>query len=145
MKILPHTIEHDAIWAVGTPYVSGGNDPFNRTSFGGKMVGPGSDCSGFIVWLFRRHDIFAKGQDMTADGMWNSFERTNETVPGPLCAFYGTSERATHVMLVLDATSEISGVELFDLCIGACGDTGVVTVRDIYYRDDFLGFASPRR
>jgi len=125
-------------WAAlehGTPYVWGGNDPFNQTKYNGEMVGPGVDCSGFIVWLFKG---LIKG-DMTADDMWkNSRHYDNPHGYGyGNCVFYGENGKADHVMLYL-ATS----IDSY-LVIGSCGNAGVC-VRPVNYRKDFLGFAAPR-
>jgi len=124
-------------WAAlehGTPYVRGGNDPFNQTKYNGEMVGPGVDCSGFIVWLFKSVGLI-KG-DMTADYMFQSWIAVDGADSSLItCAFYGHNyaTRANHVMLCIGP----------GLVIGSCGNAGVC-VRPVHYRKDFLGFAAPR-
>jgi len=124
-------IEKLAFSAIGTPYVRGGNDPFNQTKWDGKMVGPGADCSGFVVWLLRSTGIIEMNKDMTANDMFSTWGH-NLIDPG-VCSFYGERDVATHVMVAIGR----------NLCIGSCGDAGVC-VRPVHYRDDFLGFAAPR-
>jgi len=116
-------IEKLAFSQIGRPYIWGMQLPID-----------GFDCSGFIVWLFRQVRILPMDVDMTANDMWQSWERGAGDVG--TCAFYGQIGRASHVMLVLSSNDA--------LCIGASGDNDIVSVRPTHYRDDFLGFAAPR-
>jgi len=119
----------------GTPYVWGGNDPFNQTKYNGEMVGPGVDCSGFIVWLFKSVGLIEG--DMAADYMWVAWSPYSPGTPFQTgaCAFYDKDGNgsASHVMLCIGP----------GLVIGSCGNAGVC-VRPVHYRKDFLGFAAPR-
>lgn len=113
--------------------------------WGGKRLADGGlDCSGFVTHCRAK----ALGEQLrveNADALWRSLEPVEHPIPGDL-AFYGTREKATHVVVCTP-----TGV------IGASGGGSATTSTEIAravrprpaavrreptpgYRRDFLGF-----
>ena len=78
-----------ALADVGVPYFWGGDDP---------RIDAGLDCSGAVLHWFRAGGIVLA--DTTAQGLRGMLDPTDQPIAGDL-AFYGTDEKATHVVLVL--------------------------------------------
>lgn len=96
------------------------------------------DCSGFIVWLYRRLGYLTEKEDLNTIGLALMHMQVDSPSPGDLC-FYGQG----HVMLYLGNGK----------CIGARGGgsstttveaaeaiNAKVSVRKVKYRKDFIGY-----
>lgn len=105
----------------------------------------GHDCSGHIVWWCRQVGISLPRGRATADSMWRDLEpvEVHEVQPGDL-AFYGTSSRATHVMIVMPgggvAGMSGGGSKTTSIAIATAKGAHHKAFKSHTYRRDFLGF-----
>lgn len=133
-QILRANICTEALGLIGTPYVWAGNDP--------KAHG-GVDCSGLLVYIWRKMGVIKAQMDMSAQTMWELSEPIRKPRLASL-AFYGRDEHhVTHVAVFVGLGVAVSARGGNSSCTtpevalarGAC-----VKKHDPEYRHDFLGY-----
>jgi cell wall-associated NlpC family hydrolase len=96
MTTTQQEILQEAESCLNVPYVFGGSNPLQ-----------GLDCSGLVVWCLQRVGVFKKGQDFSAQGLYDHFTKKPGSwmatpYPGALL-FFGKDVRSiTHVGIALN-------------------------------------------
>jgi len=81
----------------GTPYVWGGDKPYD-----------GLDCSGLVIFTFKVFDLLPDVGDWTAQGLSGMWERTTTLNIGDLI-FYGENDHSiSHVAIYIGNNNAIS-------------------------------------
>ena len=127
------------IWGyLGKWYKWGGDDP------------SGFDCSGLAIEYLKAAGLLARKSDTTADGLWRKFEKQRVKNPyrGCLVFWQRTSDpaKASHIEIMLNNKLAIgaSGGGSKTLTIAdAINQNAFIKVRDIYSRNNILGFIDP--
>ena len=98
----PETLYTYALTLFGIPYQWGGNGPWVSGDYG-------FDCSGFIQHLLKKAKVTLPPGDYTADGLHKYFKgRACPYVGQGALAFFGTSDRTSHVGLMINSQIMIS-------------------------------------
>jgi cell wall-associated NlpC family hydrolase len=131
------TYDH-ALSFLGLPYISGGNSAI-----------VGFDCSGLVCEILRPSGLIKHKEDLTAQGLWDKFERSGPHgafAIGAL-AFYGESvTKITHVAWCLDQYRMIEaggGDHTTKTLADAIARNACVRIRPIKFRSDFIGTIKP--
>lgn len=117
----PRELALKIAWSfLGKPYRWGGNDPLG-----------GFDCSGFIVEILKSTGHMRRGSDLTASGIWDTFDQYKVLDPYPGCLVFwqNVNGAVIHVELCLDNIYSI----------GASGGGGsTMTMQDAIEQDAYI-------
>lgn len=123
---------------VGRPYRWGGDDPM-----------AGFDCSGLVVEILQAMGAINHGSDYTAHDLYRLFEHAGTSTPDlGVLAFYGSTQRITHVGFCLDERLmlESGGGGRRTLTVeDAIKQNAYIRVRPFDYRRDLVGLKWPQR
>lgn len=123
---------------LGTPYIWGGENP------------KGFDCSGLMIECLQSVGLIRRGEDLTAQGLWNRFFNyfdEPEIKPGDLVFWHSlSSRRIIHVeMLISDELSigASGGGSTTKTLADAWNRNAYIKIRPFMGRSGIAGYANP--
>jgi len=127
-----------AMQFVGLPYRWAGDDAIE-----------GFDCSGLVIELLQSYGVLPRKYDNTADGLYKKFY--NEGVINSLgfgsLAFFGRSNRITHIGFMLDNTRMLEAGGGDSTTVNrekAADQNAFIRIRPIESRKDLVAIIKPR-
>lgn len=117
---------------IGKPYIWGGDNPMQ-----------GFDCSGLTLEYLKAMGIVQRNIDMTAQDIFNLFEKTNSPERGDLVFYQNKDGKIIHVEIMLNKEMSIgaSGGGSTTINIDeAIKQDAFIKVRNVYTRQGIAGF-----
>ena len=116
----------------GQPYIWGADNPEQ-----------GFDCSGFVCYLLAIFDLLPCGRT-TAQGLREHYQPITLGIRSGDLVFYGTMDRASHVMMYLGNGMVIGAHGGGHTCVTVADALAVgakVSIEKCDYRNDVIGYA----